>query len=59
MIRKVEMERFAVIKASIGNPNMAEFWRSMQGAGSPDELEAAIRPALGKTGLMLFVESLI
>jgi len=27
MIRKVEMERFAVIKASIGNPNMAEFWR--------------------------------
>ena len=42
MIRKVEMERFTVIsarpfdevvaaiKTSIGNPNMAEFWKSMQ-----------------------------
>jgi len=50
MIRKVEMERFAVIKAWIGNPNMAEFWRSMQGAGFPDELEAAIRPPWAKQG---------
>jgi uncharacterized protein (DUF302 family) len=68
MIRKVEIERFAVIsarpfdevvatiKTSIGNPNMAEFWKSMQEAKSAAELDAAIQPVLGVTGLMLFVE---
>ena len=68
MIRKVEMERFTVIsarpfdevvaaiKTSIGNPNMAEFWKSMQEAKSAAELDAAIQRVLGKTGLMLFVE---
>jgi hypothetical protein len=46
MIRKVEIERFTVIsarpfdavvaaiKTSIGNPNIAEFWKSMQEAKS-------------------------
>ncbi len=55
MIRKVEMERFTVIsarpfdevvaaiKTSIGNPNMAEFWKSMQEAKSAAELDAAIQ----------------
>jgi uncharacterized protein (DUF302 family) len=68
MIRKVEMERFsvtsskpfdaviAVIKASIGHPNMAEFSQMMQRARTAAELEAAIQPVLGKSGLMQFVE---
>jgi len=68
MIRKVEMERFTVISArpfdevvaaikkSVGNPNIAEFRKSMQEATSASELDAAIQRVLGKTGLMLFVE---
>lgn len=68
MIRKVEMERFTVIsarpfdetvaaiKASIGNPNMSEFVKATQEATSATNLEAAIQPVLGRTGLMLFVE---
>ena len=68
MIRKVEMERFTVttsrpfdavvagIKASIGHPNMAELWQATQRATGATELEAAIQPTLGKTGLMQFIE---
>jgi uncharacterized protein (DUF302 family) len=68
MIRKVEMERFtltsskpfdavvAAIKASIGHPNMAELWQATQQATTAAELEAAIQPALGETGLMQFAE---
>jgi uncharacterized protein (DUF302 family) len=68
VIRKVEMERFTVIsarpfdeivaaiKASIGNPNMAEFVKSTQEAKSATDLEVAIQPVLGRTGLTLFVE---
>jgi uncharacterized protein (DUF302 family) len=68
MIRKVEMERFtaisskpfddviAAIKAEIGHPNMAEFWQATQRATSAAELEAAVKPVLGETGLMQFVE---
>ena len=68
MIRKIEMERFtaishkafddvvAAIKAAIGHPNMAEFWQSTHKATSAIDLEAAILPNLGKTGLMQFVE---
>jgi uncharacterized protein (DUF302 family) len=68
MIRKVDMERFSVtsskpfdavvaaIKASIGHPNMAEFWQATQRATTAAELEAAIQPALGKSGLMQFAE---
>ena len=68
MIRKVERERLTVIsarpfdevvaaiKASIGNPNMAEFVKSTQEAKSATDLEVAIQPVLGRTGLMLFVE---
>jgi hypothetical protein len=64
MIRRVEMERFTVIsskpfdevvtaiKASIGHPNMAEFWQATQRATTAAELEAAIQPVLGETGLM-------
>jgi uncharacterized protein (DUF302 family) len=68
MIRKFEVERFTVtsakpfgglvagIKEAIGHPNMAEFWQSTQEATSASELDAVIRPVLGKTGLMQFVE---
>jgi uncharacterized protein (DUF302 family) len=68
MIRNVEMQRFtvtsakpfdeviAVIKEAIGHPNMAEFWQSTQRATSASELDDLIRPVLGKTGLMQFVE---
>ena len=68
MIRKVEMERFTVvsskpfdavvaaIKAPIGHPNMAELWQAAQRATTATELEAAIQPSLGATGLMEFVE---
>jgi uncharacterized protein (DUF302 family) len=68
MIRKVEMERFTVIspkpfddvvasvKAAIGHPNMAELWQRTQHATNAAELEAAIQPILGETGLMQFVE---
>src|SRR5580704_12201696 len=68
MTRKVEMERFTVtsskpfdavvaaIRASIGHPNMSELWQATQRATTAAELEAAIQPTLGKTGLMAFVE---
>ena len=68
MIRKVEMERFTVtsskpfdavvaaIKELIGHPNMADLWRAMQRTTTAAELEAAIQPALGESGLMQFAE---
>lgn len=68
MIRKVEMERFTVIstrplddvvaaiKSSVGNPDMVAFGKAVQEAKSAAELDAAVRPGLGPTGLMLFVE---
>ena len=68
MIRKMEIERFTVtssrpfdvvvaaIKASVGHPNMAELWQAAQRATTAAELEAAIQPTLGKTGLMQFGE---
>jgi uncharacterized protein (DUF302 family) len=68
MIRKIEMERFTVtsskpfdvvvagIKASVGHPNMASLWQAVQRATTDTELDAAIQPTLGKTGLMQFVE---
>jgi uncharacterized protein (DUF302 family) len=68
MIRRVEMERFTVttskpfdevvaaIKKSVGHPNMSELWQGVQRATTAAELDAAIQPTLGKTGLMQFVE---
>src|SRR5271155_1258856 len=68
MIRKVEMERLTVISTrpfddvvaairnSVGNPNMAAFGRAVKDAESSAGLDAAVRPGLGPTGLMLFVE---
>jgi uncharacterized protein (DUF302 family) len=68
MIRRVEMERLTVIsakpfdnvvaaiKTSVGNPDMAAFGKAVQDAKSAAELDAAVLPVLGPTGLMLFVE---
>jgi uncharacterized protein (DUF302 family) len=68
MIRTVEMERFTVIspkpfddvvaalKAAIGHPNMVGFSQLVKNATSEAELEAAVQPVLGETGLMQFVE---
>ena len=68
MIRRVEMERFTVIstkplddvvaaiKNSVGNPDMAAFGKALQEAKTAAELDAVVRPVLGRTGLMLFIE---
>lgn len=68
MIEKVEVERFtlitarpfdevvAAIKASIGHPDMTEFWKSIQEAKSAAEMDTVVQRVLGRTGLMLFVE---
>jgi uncharacterized protein (DUF302 family) len=67
-IRKIEIERFSVtsskpfevvvaaIKASVGQPDMAEFARATKGSGSFAELERAVQAGLSKLGLMLFME---
>jgi len=67
-IRKIEIERFSVtsskpfaeviaaIKASVGQPDMAELVKATRGPGSFAELERTVQAGLGKTGLMLFME---
>jgi uncharacterized protein (DUF302 family) len=67
-VRKIEIERFSVtsskpfaavvvaIKASVGQPDMAEFAKATRGTGSFVELERTVQAGLGKTGLMLFME---
>ncbi len=68
MISKVDVERFsltssrsfdevlAAINDAVGHPDMTEFWRSTHQARTVGELENSIQKALGKTGLMSFVE---
>ena len=46
----------ARIKASVGHPDMEPLWQAVQRATTGAELDAAIQPTLGKTGLMQFVE---
>jgi len=67
MTRKLEIERFslvsskafdevvAALNATVGHPNMAEFWKSTHRTRSVGKLEGAIKKVLGPTGLMLFV----
>src|SRR6266550_2239317 len=67
MLRKIEVERFsltsskpfekvlAAISEAVGHPDMAEFWKSTHTAESVAELERAVKPVLGRTGLMQFV----
>jgi uncharacterized protein (DUF302 family) len=68
MIRKVEVERFsltssrsfdevlAAINDAIGHPDMAEFWKSAHQTRSAAEQESTIQKALGRIGLMPFVQ---
>jgi uncharacterized protein (DUF302 family) len=68
MIRKIEVERFslisskpfdqvvAVLYASIGHPDMAEFGRSTHEARSFAELKSAVEKGLSTVGLMLFMQ---
>jgi len=68
MISRVEVERFsltssrsfdevlAAINDAVGLPEMAEFWSSTQQARTVGELENSIQKALGRTGLMSFVQ---
>jgi len=68
MIRKVEVERFsltssrsfdevlAAINDAIGHPDMAEFWKSAHQTRTAVEQESTIQKALGRTGLMSFVQ---
>jgi predicted lipoprotein len=68
MIRKIDVERFSLTSSrpfdevvaatndEIGHPDMAEFWRSTHRARSVAEPKNAIQKALGKTGLMSFVQ---
>src|SRR5579862_5891924 len=67
MTKKLEIERFslvslktfdevvAALNATVGHPDMADFWQSTQRIQSVGELEDAIKKVLGPTGLMLFV----
>ena len=68
MITKIEVERFsltssrsfeetlAAINDAVGHPDMAEFWRSTHQARTVGELENSIQKALGRIGLMSFVQ---
>ena len=68
MIRTIEVERFslisskpfdqvvAVLYASIGHPDMAEFGRSTSEANSFAELKRAVEKGLSGAGLMLFMQ---
>jgi|SRR5437870_2719686 uncharacterized protein (DUF302 family) len=68
MISKVEVERFsltssrsfdevlAAINGAVGHPEMGKFWSSTQQARTVGELENSIQKALGRTGLMSFVQ---
>jgi uncharacterized protein (DUF302 family) len=68
MIRTIEVDRFslisskpfdqvvAVLYASIGHPDMAEFGRSTHEARSFAELKSAVERGLSTVGLMLFMQ---
>src|ERR1700756_1447576 len=68
MISRVGVERFsltssrsfdevlAAINDAVGHPEMAQFWSSTQQARTVGELENSIQKALGRTGLMSFVQ---
>ena len=68
MIRTIEVDRFslisskpfdqvvAVLYASIGHPDMAEFGRSTNEASSFAELKRAVEKGLSTVGLMLFMQ---
>jgi uncharacterized protein (DUF302 family) len=68
MTKKIEIERFSLttsrsfdkvlasINGAIGHPDMADFRRLALQAPTVAELESIVRKALGRTGLMSFVQ---
>jgi len=66
--RKIEIERIhvkssrpfeavvATLNAAIGHPNMAEFVKVIEEAGTFAEMENAVHRSLGKSELMLFLQ---
>ncbi|MGB8769552.1 MAG: DUF302 domain-containing protein [Candidatus Korobacteraceae bacterium] len=68
MIRKVDVQRFsltssrpfdevlAAINDAVGHPDIAEFWKSTHRTRTVTELESTVQKALGRTGLMSFVQ---
>jgi len=68
VIKEIEIERLTVfsskaieevlagIKAAVGKPNVAEFWKSTHATETYAELENTIEKVLGRTGFMLFAE---
>ncbi len=67
-VTNIKIERFSIIsskafdavvaaiKASVGQPDMAEFAKAIRSAPSFAELERALSAALSSIGLMLFME---
>jgi uncharacterized protein (DUF302 family) len=67
-IRRFEIERFSLIstrpfeivvaslKACVGRLDLVEFASASKGTGTFAELESVVSRALGRTGLMLFME---
>jgi uncharacterized protein (DUF302 family) len=68
MMRKIEIARItmtsskgfdeviAALRAAIGHPDIAEFWKSAHQTQSVAELESTVGKVLRKAGLMLFAE---
>jgi hypothetical protein len=46
----------AAIRDGIGHPDMNKFWEEVWSAGSFQQVESIVKPALGITGLMQFGE---
>jgi uncharacterized protein (DUF302 family) len=67
-IRKVEVQRFSVtsskpfevviaaLKTAIGQPDMAEFLKTIKAARTFADLETSVQEGRGRSGLILFME---
>lgn len=67
-IKRVEIERLSVtsskpfeavvtaLKAAVGHPDLAEFFKARNSARTFADLESAVHRGLGRTGLMMFME---
>jgi uncharacterized protein (DUF302 family) len=65
-ITQIAVERFSIISskpfseivtaldAALGHPDMREFWKQIAAAGSWQDVEHAIRAAVGRSGFMEF-----
>jgi uncharacterized protein (DUF302 family) len=67
-VKKIPVERFSVtssntfeavvaaLEAAVGQPNLVEFAKAIKAARTFGELERAVEPGLGRTGLMMFMK---